>query len=41
MGVVYEARGRYAYQDFVALWKNADSDLPLLQQIKAEYAKLR
>jgi tetratricopeptide (TPR) repeat protein len=34
------AKGRRAYQDFLALWKDADSDLPILQQAKAEYAKL-
>jgi eukaryotic-like serine/threonine-protein kinase len=32
---------RAAYQDFFALWKNADSDLAVLQQAKSEYAKLR
>ena len=30
-----------AYQDFFALWKEADADVPLLQQAKAEYAKLK
>ncbi|MGH9861810.1 MAG: tetratricopeptide repeat protein, partial [Candidatus Acidiferrales bacterium] len=35
------AEARKAYQDFLALWKDADSDLPLLQQAKAEYAKLK
>lgn len=28
------------YQDFLALWKDADPDTPMLQQAKAEYAKL-
>jgi len=32
---------RMAYQDFLALWKDADSDLPVLQQARAEYARLR
>jgi serine/threonine protein kinase/tetratricopeptide (TPR) repeat protein len=32
---------RTAYQDFLAAWKDADSDLPVLQQAKAEYAKLQ
>lgn len=32
---------RIAYQDFFALWKDADPDFPILQQAKAEYAKLR
>jgi len=29
-----------AYQDFFALWKDADPDIPILKQAKAEYAKL-
>ena len=33
-------KARAAYQDFIALWKDADPDVPLLQQAKAEYAKL-
>jgi len=32
---------RKSYQDFLAEWKNADADIPLLQQAKAEYAKLQ
>ena len=32
---------RTAYQDFVALWKDADADIPILKQAKSEYAKLR
>ncbi len=32
---------RMAYQDFFALWKDADADLPLLATAKAEYAKLK
>ena len=31
---------RTAYQDLFAIWKDADPDLPLLKQAKAEYAKL-
>jgi tetratricopeptide (TPR) repeat protein len=34
------AKSRTAYQDFFALWKDADPDIPLLKQAKAEYAKL-
>jgi ATP/maltotriose-dependent transcriptional regulator MalT len=34
------ARARAAYQDFLTLWKDADPDIPILQQAKAEYAKL-
>ncbi|MGB2888580.1 MAG: protein kinase [Candidatus Acidiferrales bacterium] len=35
------AKARTAYQDFFALWKDADPDIPVLKQAKAEYAKLR
>ena len=34
------AKARAAYQDFLTLWKDADADIPILQQAKAEYAKL-
>ena len=34
------AKSKVAYQDFLALWKNADADVPILKQAKAEYAKL-
>ena len=30
-----------AYQDFLALWKDADSDISLFQEAKAEYARLQ
>ena len=33
-------QARVAYQDFFALWKDADPDIPLLKEAKAEYAKL-
>jgi tetratricopeptide (TPR) repeat protein len=36
-----KARSRIAYQDFLALWKDADPDLPLLREAKLEYAKVR
>ena len=35
------ARARGAYQDFLALWKDADPDIPVLREAKAEYAKLQ
>jgi len=35
------AKTRAAYQDFLALWKDADPDIPILKQAKAEYAKLQ
>ena len=35
------AKAKTAYQDFLALWKNADPDIPIFQQAKAEYAKLK
>ncbi len=34
------AKAKTAYQDFLNLWKDADPDLPVLKQAKAEYAKL-
>lgn len=34
-------QARAAYNDFLTLWKDADSDISLLKQAKAEYAKLR
>ena len=36
-----EAKAKTAYQDFLALWKDADPDVPTLKQAKAEYAKLQ
>jgi tetratricopeptide (TPR) repeat protein len=35
------ARAKQAYQDFLAKWKDADPDVPILKQAKAEYAKLQ
>jgi eukaryotic-like serine/threonine-protein kinase len=35
------AKAKAAYQDFLTLWKDADSGIPILQQAKTEYAKLR
>jgi hypothetical protein len=34
-------RARAAYGDFLALWIDADGDVPLLAQAKAELAALR
>jgi tetratricopeptide (TPR) repeat protein len=33
-------KARTAYQDFFASWKDADADIPVLVQAKAEYGKL-
>jgi tetratricopeptide (TPR) repeat protein len=46
LGRVYQKQGdtakaRIAYQNFLAAWKDADPDLPLLHQAKAEYARLQ
>jgi serine/threonine protein kinase/Tfp pilus assembly protein PilF len=46
LGRSYAASGdtrnaRVAYQDFFALWKEADPNVPVLQQARAEYAKLQ
>jgi serine/threonine protein kinase/Flp pilus assembly protein TadD len=35
------AKSRAAYEEFFAGWKDADPDLPVLKQAKAEFAKLR
>jgi len=34
-------KAKAAYQDFLTLWKDADPDIPILKQTRAEYAKLR
>ena len=34
-------KARTTYQEFLALWKDADPDIPILKQAKAEYAKLQ
>jgi hypothetical protein len=34
-------KARTAYQDFFTLWKDADPDIPILKEAKAEYAKLQ
>jgi tetratricopeptide (TPR) repeat protein len=35
------AKATATYQDFFALWKDADPDIPILKEAKAEYAKLQ
>ena len=35
------AKAKAAYQDFLTLWKDADPDILILKQAKAEYAKLQ
>jgi hypothetical protein len=34
-------RALAAYKDFLTLWKDADPNIPILKQAKAEYAKLQ
>ena len=36
-----KTKAKTAYQDFLTLWKDADADIPVLKQAKAEYAKLQ
>jgi hypothetical protein len=36
-----KGKARTACQDFFALWKDADGEVPILQQAQAEYAKLK
>jgi len=35
------AKAKTAYRDFLTLWKDADPDIPILKQAKAEDAKLQ
>jgi hypothetical protein len=35
------AKAKGAYQDFFNIWKDADPDIPILKQAKAEYARLQ
>ena len=34
-------KAKSAYQDFLSIWKDADSVIPILKQAKAEYSKLQ
>jgi len=36
-----KAAARKSYQNFLTLWKDADPDIPIYKQAKAEYARLR
>jgi len=36
-----KAAARKSYQEFLTLWKHADPDIPIYQQAKAEYARLK
>jgi DNA-binding winged helix-turn-helix (wHTH) protein/predicted Zn-dependent protease len=36
-----KTKAKSAYQDFLTLWKDADPDVPIFKQAKAEYAKLQ
>jgi len=35
------AKAKTAYEDFLTLWKDADPEIPILKEAKAEYAKLQ
>jgi hypothetical protein len=35
------SKSKAAYEDFFALWKDADSDVPILRQARAEYERMR
>ena len=35
------AKARTAYQDLLALWRDADPDVPLVKEARSEYAKLQ
>ena len=34
------SKAKAAYQDFLTLWKDADPDIPILKQAKAEHPRL-
>jgi DNA-binding SARP family transcriptional activator len=34
-------KAQSAYKDLLTLWKDADPDIPILREAKAEYAKLQ
>lgn len=34
-------RALAAYKDFLTVWKDADADIPILNEAKAEYRKLQ
>jgi hypothetical protein len=36
----FKPKARTAYQDFLAIWKDADPGTPLLKQVQSEYARL-
>jgi hypothetical protein len=36
-----KTRARSSYEKFLTLWKDADPEIPILKQAKAEYAKLQ
>jgi hypothetical protein len=36
-----KAKSRIAYQDVLAIWKDADANIPLVQQAKQEYLKVQ
>ena len=36
-----QVKAKLAYEDFLTRWKDADSDVPILVQAKAEYARLQ
>jgi eukaryotic-like serine/threonine-protein kinase len=35
------AKARAAYRDFLTLWKDADADIPILHEAKAEFAHIK
>jgi hypothetical protein len=34
-------KAKAAYKDFLTLWKDADPDIPILKEAKAEYSKMQ
>ncbi len=37
LGLAHATQSRKAYEDFFAVWKEADADLPILREAKSEY----
>ena len=36
-----EPRAKIAFEEFLTLWRDADPDIPIFKQAKAEYARLQ
>ena len=41
LGLILKNQHSRGFEDFFTLWKDADPDIPILKQAKAEYSKLQ